>query len=212
MAGDFGRRARGMVIAALGIVGAASTAAAQTTDLDKLRQCDRDLCAIIAAPTLPGPPLQCDLAATWYKEQIDRAARSRNLAWPFGDIRCSVALNVERKTLGDAVAEPNGTLTVPEHKAHCEVEYNGERYPIVLSLAPEVSFREGRAATVSLGLKDVEANIVIETLLWSASKLQDSLGLFEADFVRGVNRYIERQCPSRGGRGRQAGLETIRAR
>jgi hypothetical protein len=202
-----GLRRRAAVLALGGMLAVlGGGAGAQPTDLERLRQCDRDLCAIIAAPTLPGPPLRCDLAATWYKEQIDRAARSKNLVWPFGDIRCTLGLTVERKILGDAVAEPNARLVVPTQTANCEVEYNGARYPIALSLAPEIAFREGRAVSVSLGVKDVEANLVIETLLWSASKLQDSLGLFEQDFVRGVNRYIERQCPSRAGRGRQATL------
>jgi hypothetical protein len=44
-------------------------------------------------------------------------------------------------------------------------------------------------------------------VLWSATKLQQSLGLYQDDFVRGVNRYLERQCRARPGGRRQVRLD-----
>jgi hypothetical protein len=192
----------------LAAFGAASgPASAQQTEMERLQQCDRDLCAMLRAPSSSGPGLQCDLSKTFYKEQIDKALRSRRLGWIFGDAHCTAKLDVTRSIIAKAMIEDSYTLKVPEQPAACEVEYNGARYPVKVTMAPEITFRDGRATAVELGVRDIEANPVIKAVLWSAAKLQQSLGLYQDDFVRGVNRYVERQCRARPGSRRQVRLD-----
>lgn len=186
-------------------------AAAQRSEMERLQQCDRDLCAILSTPSRGGEPLQCDLAKTWYKEQIDKVLRAKGLGWSFGDADCTLKLDIERSILTKAMTRNSYTLRVPEQAANCEVEYRGSRYPVKVTLAPEIRFARGRAATVSLGVRDIDANPIVKVLLWSATKMQSSLGLYQDDLVRGVNRYIVRECRAKTGR-RQARLEDIGGR
>jgi hypothetical protein len=182
-------------------------AKAQQTEMERLQQCDRDLCAMLRAPSSSGPGLQCDLSKTFYKEQIDKALRAKRLGWIFGDAHCTVQLDVSRSVVSKAMTEDSYTLKVPEQPAACDVEYNGARYPVKVTMAPEITFRDGRATAVSLGVRDIEANAVIKAVLWSATKVQQSLGLYQDDLVRGVNRYVERQCRARPGSRRQVRLD-----
>jgi hypothetical protein len=178
-----------------------------STELDRIAQCDRDLCSIIRAPGGEGRPLRCELGRTFYKEQLDKLARSRRLIWPFGDARCTLNVDVQRAILARSMTDDRYTLKLPKHPASCEVEYRGERYPVTVQIAPEVKFEDGRATSVTLGVQEVEANIVIKALLWSASKLEDSFGLFQDDFLRGINGYVEQHCRARPSSRRQVRID-----
>lgn len=192
-----------------GAVAWGNSALAQGTEMERLQQCDRDLCAILSAPSRSGAPLQCDLSKTWYKEQIDKALRPKRLGWVFGDADCKLKLEIERGLLAKAMTQKSYTLRVPEQPASCEVEYRGSRYPVKVTLAPEIRFARGRATAVTLGVRKIEANTIIKALLWSASKLQSSMGLYQDDFIKGVNRYIERECRAKSGGRRQVRLEDL---
>jgi hypothetical protein len=182
--------------------------AAEPSELERLQQCSRDLCDIIRTPSAGGEPLQCDLSRTWYKDDLDKAARSKGLAWLFGDAHCTLKLDIVRSILSKALAEDTYALKIPDQPASCEVEYKGERYPIQFTVAPLIEFRDGQATSVALGVKDIKANAVITALFWSATKLQDGLGLYQDDLVREVNRYVERQCRARPSGRRQVLLGT----
>jgi hypothetical protein len=187
-------------------------ARAQGTDGERLAQCDRDLCDIIRVPSETGQPLRCDLGQTFFKEQTKKAARSKGLTWPLGDARCTVKLDVPRAVLARAMTKEEYTLRVPPHRVECEVGLGDGRYPATISLAPRVEFEDGRAKAVALGVEKIEANIVIRALLWTASKLDENLGLFEDDFVKGVNHYIARHCRARPSIRRNASVEAAPAR
>src|SRR5688572_8070777 len=85
-------------------------AKAQQTEMERLQQCDRDLCAMLRAPSSSGPGLRCDLSKTFYKEQIDKALRAKRLGWIFGDAHCTVQLDVSRSIVSKAMTEDSYTL------------------------------------------------------------------------------------------------------
>jgi len=182
-------------------------AQAQSTEIERIQQCDRDLCGIIQSPSQSGRALQCDLGVTWYKEELDKAAKSKSLTWPFGDARCSLKLDVERASLAGAVTEKIYKLKLTEHAATCEVENNGTRYPATVKLAPEIEFNAGNATSASLQVTDIEANVLVKGLIWSVAKLEANFGLFQKDLVIGLNAYLER-CRSRPGGKRQVQLRS----
>jgi hypothetical protein len=189
------------------LMACAVPASAQMSELEQIQQCNRDLCSILRAPSTDGRPLQCDLSRTFYKEQIDKALRPKKLGWIFGDANCTLKLDVPRAMLAKAMTEDRYTLKVPEQPAACDVDYNGTRYPVKVTMAPEIAFRNGRARSVTLGVRDIDANLVIKAALWSAFKLQSSMGLYQDDFVRAVNRYVDRDCRARPMSRRQARLD-----
>jgi hypothetical protein len=192
--------------AALAIAGYGQ-ASAQGTDLERLARCDRDLCDMIRAPNAAGKALECDLGMTWYKEQIEKVAKDKGLPWMLGDASCKMKLDVSRAVITEPLAKGDHRMKVPEQTATCEVEYKGSRYPVKVSVAPEIAFKNGKATEVNLGVKDIEANMIVKALVWSAAKVQEKTGAYQADFVKGVNTYIEKECRGRAKGKRQVELD-----
>lgn len=177
---------------------------AQGSEMERLAQCDRDLCDIIRTPAANAQPLQCDLSMTWYKDQIDKAAKEKGLTWVLGDARCALKLNLARSVITSALTDGSHKAKLPEHSANCEVEYKGSRYPVKVGVSPEIEFRDGKATSVALGIHDIEANMIIKALIWSVAKVQEKTGAYQEDLVKGVNQYIQTECKGRPAGKRQA--------
>lgn len=187
---------------------------AEAAEMEAIAQCDRALCGILRTPGADGPPLRCDVGWMFYKEQIEKVARSKRLIWPLGDARCTVKLDIERALIARAMTQDRYTLKPPRQPASCEVEYRGERYPITMQLAPEIQFDHGRATSIKLGVQDIQANIVMKALLWSAARLESNFGLFQTDFLTALNSYVEQHCRAKPTGRRQVRIDAppVRAR
>jgi hypothetical protein len=186
-------------IAAL-LVAGAGQAHAQASELERLQQCDRDLCSILRTPSTAGHPLQCDLSMTWYKDTIDKAAKAKGLIWPLGDAHCKAKVDIKRAVITRALTDTSYHMKVPDQAATCDVDYKGTLYPVKASVAPEIEFREGKATSVVLGIHNIEANTIVKALVWSAVKLQEKMGAYQDDMVRALNKYIETECRARPGK------------
>jgi hypothetical protein len=195
-------------VLAVSMLACIGEARAQATELERLQQCDRDLCDIIRAPADAGHPLQCDLSMTWYKDQIDKAAKSKGLTWVLGDATCGLKLELDRAVIARALTDSSYRLKVPPQAATCEVEYNGSRYPVKVSAAPEIEFHDSKATTITLGIREIQANTILKALLWSTAKVQEKFGFYQDDLVRGVNKYIDTDCRGRPAAKRQATEES----
>ncbi len=203
----FGIAAAVIVIAVSAVAGGAADAPeqmpaqpqtqAQITEVERIQQCDRDLCGIALHPKEAGAPLRCDLTKTWYKEEISKAwsEKSNNrISWPFGDAQCSVKLDVERALLAGAVTNEKYKLKSPTLPVKCEVDRKGTRYPLAVTLTPEVEFKDGKATLVLLNVEKIEANAVIKSVVWTASKMESNFGLFQKALLKGINDYITEYC------------------
>ena len=42
---------------------------------------------------------------------------------------------------------------------------------------------------------DIEGAALIKGVVWTAAALERNFGLFEADLVREVNRFVQKECP-----------------
>ncbi len=195
------------MLAALLFFGAGGRVCAQSeSEAERLSRCSRDLCEMLRMPFKQGGPLRCEVGRTLYKEQIDKAMRRRSLMWPLGDARCTVTLDIERGIITRAMTQDRYTLKLPKQPAACDVEYKGAKYPVTLAIAPEIEFSGGRATSVRLGVQDIQANVLLKAAIWSAAKLEDRVGVFQADFVSGVNTYIGSMCKAKPSARRQAGF------
>ncbi len=167
---------------------------AQLAETERLEQCDRDLCAIALHPREAGAPLRCDLTKTWYKDEIHTAWSKKRVPWPFGDAQCSLKLDVDRALLAGAVTNKKYTLKSPTLPVKCEVDRKGTRYPLAVTLTPEVEFKDGKATLVLLNVEKIKANAVIKSVVWTASKMESSFGVFQKDLLKGINEYITEYC------------------
>lgn len=159
-----------------------------------IHDCDRRLCTILLKKSIDGPDLQCALTKTWGRSTIKKAD-SQQVAWGFGDARCSVEIKLSREQLIAAMTRDRATFRVPRHTAHCVVEQNGRLEKVTIILAPKIKFRNGRARAVWIRLKRIDGPVAITLTVETAAQLADTFGLFHRQMVKAINRYIERQCP-----------------
>jgi hypothetical protein len=181
---------------------AASTAAraqapSPLTEAERMRQCDRNACGIVTNPTSEGAALRCDLAQTWYKEEIAKAVKKGRLSWPFGDARCTAKFEIGRALFAAPLKAKAHTLKIPPQPVSCEVDNSGSRHVVSAKMAPVIEFENGKAKSVSLGVTDIDGDSVIRKVVWAAWKFESTFGYFQADFIKEINEYITEHCPTR---------------
>jgi hypothetical protein len=184
----------------LAATGWGGIAAAQTppTDSERLRQCDLDLCAIVNDPSRRAGKLTCDIAQTWYKEDIKTAVEKGRLSWPFGDARCTMKVDIARSLLAPAATEPGYKLNATPQPVVCAVDTESGPYEVKAKLAPVMKFEKGKVTSVDLGIKDIEGGAVVRNVVWAAWKFESNFGFFQEDFVRLANKYVHEHCPEAG--------------
>lgn len=183
---------------ALGIGFASAVLAGESeTEKQALQKCEIDICRMITDKSRDGADLTCQLSKTWQQEDIEKGAQEKKLTWGFGRARCNVAVDVKRADIVDAVTKPEYTLKIEKQPVDCEIERNEEKYPIKLTLAPVLQFKDGKATEAQLGVDNIEGTTLIKGVVWTAATLEQNFGLFQSDIVREVNKFIERQCPKR---------------
>jgi hypothetical protein len=160
-----------------------------------IKACDQRLCSILLQKSPNGEDLRCSLTKTWARSKI-KEADSAKLSWGFGDARCSVELNLSREKMVAAMTGEQVTIRVAPHTANCVVEQGGKLEKLTAVLAPKIVFRNGRADKIWVNLKKVEGPSSITFTVETAAQLADTFGLFHRQMIKGINRYIERHCPT----------------
>ena len=181
---------------AAGLRGASAAGALEAAKGEEaaIKDCDKRLCAILLGQSPKGSDLKCALTKTWARRAI-KSADSEQLTWGFGDARCSVEVNLSRAKLVEVMTGKRSTFRVPRHTARCVVERDGRLEKVTAVLAPKIEFRNGRADKVWVRLKSIDGPASVTLTVQTAAQLADTFGLFQRQMIRGINRYIERQCP-----------------
>ena len=159
-----------------------------------IKACDKRLCTLLTQKNPKGEDLTCALTKTWAKSKI-KEAESSKLTWGYGDARCTVEIELSRAAILEAMSADDKKFRAPPHTANCVVESDGKLEKVTATLAPRITFKDGKAEKVWINLKSVEGPTAIKATLFTAAELADRLGLFHKRMVRSVNRYIERHCP-----------------
>lgn len=159
-----------------------------------IKACDKRLCALLTRKDPKGEDLRCALTKTWERSRI-KEAESSKLTWGYGDARCSVDIDIRRAAILAAMTADSAKFRVPPHTANCIVESDGKLEKVTATLAPKITFKDGKADKIWINLKSVEGPTAIKATLYTAAELADRLGLFHKRMVKSVNRYIERHCP-----------------
>jgi hypothetical protein len=159
----------------------------------KIAQCGKDICSIIVSKNPSGPDLNCDLTKTWEKDDIQKNADKKKLAWGLGSAKCSVKVHAKRADIVAALTKPEDTFKVEKHTISCEI--GDEKYPVSASMAPELKFKDGKNVNASLHIDDIKGTALIRGVVWTAATLEENFRIVEGDMVREVNRFVERECP-----------------
>jgi hypothetical protein len=176
---------------------APSASLADDTEADKAKlvQCQKDICSILLNKQKDGADLSCVLKKTWNGEEIEKGAKEKHLTWGLGKTECNATVNVKRGPLVEAMSSPEYTLKIEKQPISCIIESGSEKYPVKLTMAPELKLKGGKVTNASLHMDDIEGAKLIKGVVWTAATLEQNLGLLEGDIVREVNRFIEKECP-----------------
>lgn len=162
----------------------------------QLEACERDLCTILVKRE-GGGDLQCSMQKTWAGSKIKQGVEEKKLSWSLGDVRCGVKLEAKRQDMLDALSKPQFEWKLPAHKVQCEVEREKEIVPVSVALTPRILFKDGKAATVWLGIGEIQAPAVVKGAIWTAAQLEDTFGVVHSDLVREINKFVHERCAKR---------------
>lgn len=172
-------------------------------ETERLKACEKSLCAMILDKEPKGGNLACDVQKTWAKSTLDEG-KSQGASWGFGDARCNVDLKLDRKDVIAALTQPKHTIRVPAHDVSCVVDRQGELRPVTARLAPKLRFKDGKADKVWINLESIDGPADVKSTIWTAAKLEDTLGIFHRPMIKQINRFVHRQCERRYGATAQA--------
>ena len=182
-----------LVLAALCGASPARALDEQAGEKQAIDACEKRLCTMLLTKSPKGDDLTCQLTKTWGKSTI-KDADSASVKWGYGDARCTVDLNVTRAAIVSAMTSEKFTYNVPAHTANCIVEQDGQVSTVTARLAPKIIFANGKAEKVWINLKNVEGPTTIKATIWTAARLEDSIGLFHRQMIKSMNKFIERSC------------------
>ena len=80
-----------------------------------------------------------------------------------------------------------------------------EAYVIKVSLAPEVTFKNGKATAVKLNLGSIEAPALLQGAIWSAMTLDKVFSFLSESAVRHTNAFVYDSC-------KEVGVEVVQTK
>lgn len=183
--------------AAVAMLGVEPTQALEqaANEREVLKTCERRLCEIVVKKDPAGDDLVCPLSKTWLGAKIKEDVEKRRLTWTFGDARCSVDLNAKRDLILGAVTKPEHALEFSPHEVKCEIENGTEVTPIQVTLAPKITFKNGKAEKAWINVKSIEGPAIVKGAIWTAAQIEDSFGLFQSNIIEELNELLGKKCP-----------------
>jgi hypothetical protein len=168
------------------------------------KQCKIEICKVIASGKGEPGTIRCETTKTWPDTEISSKILSGRVGWPWGHAQCSAQIELDREAIAKLVAEPEATITLKPHQLKCVIEKKAgqnvevEAYVIKVSLAPEVTFKNGKATAVKLNLGVIEAPALLHGAIWSAMTLDKVFGFLSESAVRHTNAFVYDSCKEVG--------------
>jgi hypothetical protein len=159
----------------------------------KNAQCVKDVCSIVLSKEANGPDVTCDLAHRWDGKVIDALAESKEASWSLGPARCSLRIGAKRAAILAAVTSPENKLQLSGKSVSCEV--GDEQYEVSADVTADFTFKNGVVTAISLGGSDYDGPMFVARALFSAWRIEQRVGAFQADMLREANRFIKNECP-----------------
>jgi hypothetical protein len=166
-----------------------------TNERDALKACERQMCEILVKKETTGADFACTLSKTWKRVKIQEGIEKKKLKWGFGDARCTVDVQAKRGMIVDAVSKPSHSVEFEPQTVSCQIEREKETTEVKVTLAPKISFKDGKAQKAWVNVKKIEAPAIIRGAIWTAAQVEDRFGLFHGDMIAEVNEFIDKKCP-----------------
>jgi len=165
------------------------------------RACKIEICKALATPG-SGAPITCDVTKTWLKDEITGRVVGGSYVWGYGNMQCSLKLNLDRAELGKALSEASATLTFPEHQLVCNIDdkdpAKGRAFSVTVSLTPVATFEKGEAKSVSLVPVKTEGSTLASAAVASLMAVDKVSGVVSRATASEINTFIFDKCKADG--------------
>lgn len=176
-----------------GMTAMTATTAAQADEAAVLKACEISLCKMISTKQAEGDNIKCDVTKTWGSKEISEGDIGKNLSWSWGDAKCSVNVELNRKSMATALTADKGNTSMAATPVTCLIGSGDAKDALNFTLAPSIDFEKGVATKVTLGLADIKGPFMQRVALKTAA-LIDKTNLFQGLMVKEVNKFITK-CP-----------------
>lgn len=159
------------------------------------KACKVEICGILASKDPNGADVSCDIVKTWREAAITKMLGGK-IDWPWGKAVCQSKLNLQRDALAKAMSEPKYEVTLPVQKLRCTLaqKKEGEPYAIDVSIAPKVTFENGKAVSASLNWGEASAPMLVYALIYAGTGLDNQTNVLGPEVVRMVNEFTTKKC------------------
>lgn len=134
-----------------------------------------------------GAQLTCEHKA-WITEE-ERADLKKLTRDILQDVRCSVAIDIKRSLIDDALELTEHVFQAPPQPVSCEISTKDSTIPITGTFAPRVVIKDGKAVEATPGLGDVKG--VTSVLSWPVVQYVNRSPGIRTEMLRMINLYME---------------------
>ena len=159
------------------------------------KACKMKICDIIATRDPNGDDVSCDIVKTWREEDIAKMLGGK-IGWPWGKAVCQSKLELPRAPLAKAMSEASYTIVMPAQKVRCTLaqKTEGEPYAVEITMAPKVTFKDGKASEATLNWGEASAPMFVYPLIYAGTGLDNSANVLGPEVVRMVNEFTTKKC------------------
>jgi hypothetical protein len=159
------------------------------------KACKIKICDILATKDPQGDDVSCDIVKTWRESDITKMLGGR-FDWPWGKAVCQSKLDIKRGQLVNAMTQANYEVALPEQKVSCTLaqKSEGAPYAVGVSIAPKVTFENGKAVSARLNWGEANAPMLAYALIYAGTGFDNSTNVLGPEVVRMVNEFTGRKC------------------
>lgn len=166
------------------------------------RDCKLEICKAFAEPQPDGGPITCDVTKTWLKKEITGRVTGGDWVWRYGNMQCSMTLNLDRGVIAKAASGETVTASFPEHTLNCNVDdadaAKGQAFSVKVSLTPVAKFEKGEAKSVSLEPVKTEGSAVASAAVTAMMAADQVSGVVSSAAAAEINDFVYAKCKADG--------------
>ena len=158
------------------------------------KACKIEICDIIATREPLGEDIACDIKKTWRADSLAEMLGDQ-IGWPWGKAVSESKLNLSRADLAEAMLVEEATIKMDKFAVTCALHReSSEPYVVEMELAPEVTFKNGKAVHALINWGDVSAPLLIYPVVYAGTGLDNQSNVLGPHVVKMVNEFTYKKC------------------
>jgi hypothetical protein len=157
------------------------------------KACKIQICAAFRLKKT-GYDIACDIVKTWRKKRLDKYMSKARASWPWGRVRCTSSIKIQRQGILDAMTKPAFDFQLDEHKVACTVARESGPTEFSFSFHPKVRFENGKAVKAALNWGKIEAPSLIKGVMWTAKTTDNTFNVLQSSIVEDINEFVSTRC------------------